>query len=208
MTDTRSETLAMDFLEEVKYQFEEISRELIGDHLHCRFVTFDHLGPTWKRRVELRKLLVKDLESYFKNLSQKERENLLIPGRRPPLSNISISHCPLLGGFIFSLDNNIALGLDIEKADRVGRSVQHLSTREEVNQSPSEAFLWVAKEAAFKCIPDGGSQHFLRDLFIFDWKKIKMEGYQFRFQVKKKNHEGKGVAFLANGLAFGYTQLM
>ena len=203
------------FLKEIKFQFEEIGNGLITNHLHCRFLPFDSLGATLERRLELRRLLLEDLdntlerttsENLFKNESW--REKILMPGGPPSIPNvsISISHCSVLGGFIFSFDKNVSIGLDMEKTRRVDRPIQRLSSQEELEESPANYLLWVAKEAAFKCIPFDGTQYLLSDLFIFDWKKIKMRGYQFQFQVRKKNVKGIGGAFVVNELAFGQAQ--
>ena len=177
-------------LRELKLRFEVFSKQLMRNHLYCRFIPFDLIGPTWEKRMELRRLLVEDLEDVFKefpeNFPEDEdwKEKLLMPGSRPyiPDVSISISHCPLLGGYIFSLDKNVSLGLDIEKARRVNRSIQHVSSQKEMGESPVNSLLWVAKESAFKCVPTGGQQHFLSDIFIFDWKKIKWRDIGFGFK--------------------------
>lgn len=129
-----------------------------------------------------------DLESSLENFPEDYKRKLLIPGSPPriPGVSISISHCPILGGFIFSHDKNISLGLDVEKMDRVSlQLVQRVSDFDEVNEAPEVSFLWVAKEAAFKCIPSGEQKHFLRDLFIFQWEEMEEGVYNFNFFLKK-----------------------
>ena len=192
--------------EEVQAQFEKITKEMTKTPIHSRFMVFDSSGPTWERRLEMRSLLVKYLENSFENFPEDYKKKLLIPGNPPrgPGVSISVSHCPVFGGFIFSNDKNISLGLDIEKADRVNlRSVEYVSSLEEIKASPGISFLWVAKEAAFKCVPPGGQKHFLRNLFIFGWKEIKRGVHGFGFLLKKKHIEGEGVIFMKNHLIFG-----
>ena len=192
--------------EEIQSQFEKITKEVTKTPLHCRFIVFDSQGPTWKKRLELRSLLIKDLGNSLENFSEDYKRKLLIPGKPPKLPevSISISHCPVLGGFIFSHNKNISLGLDIEKMDRVNlQSIQRVSGFDEINESPEISFLWVAKEAAFKCVPSEGQKDFLKNFFIFNWQEAKTGVYHFNFSSKKSPVEGKGVILARNHLAFG-----
>ncbi len=193
---------------EIQSQFERMTKEITRVRLHCHFMTFGATGPTWEKRLELRSLLVKDLENSFENFPEDYKKKLLTPGSSPHLPgvSISISHCPLFGGFVFSSDKGLSLGLDIEEADRVSlRSVKYVSSLEEIGESPEVSFLWVAKEAAFKSVPSEGQQYFLRDLLISDWWKTEMEGYGFGFFLKKKNIKGKGIIFRNDHLVFGFA---
>ena len=183
-------------------------RESAVGRPHCRFISFDDSGPVWEVRVALRNLLVEDLEKSFGDLSGDGgwRERLLKPGNRPHLPDvaISLSHCPSLGGFIFSAAKNFSLGFDVEEASRVDRAVEYLARVEEIGSSPSRALLWVAKEAAFKAVaPVAGRRHLLGDILISRWKKKEEGGYGFRFFTKGGTAEGVGGAFLAGRFALG-----
>lgn len=198
------------FSEEVKSQFGKITGKFTGKQIHCRFMTFGSSGPTWKKRVEMRNLLVKTLKGSLKNFPEDYGKKLLTPGIPPriPGISISISHCPVFGGFVFSPGKDISLGLDIEKADRVSfRSVKYVSGFREIEETPEPSFLWVAKEAAFKSVPLKWGIFFLKDFFIFNWKRVKTDAHSFTFLLKKKRIQGEGVVFTNNHLIFGCTLL-
>ena len=61
--------------EKIQFRFKKIAGEMVKTHLYCRFMAFDSLGPTWERRLELRSLLVKDLENSFKDFPENYRKN-------------------------------------------------------------------------------------------------------------------------------------
>lgn len=64
---------------------------------------------------------------------------------------ISISHCQDFGGFVATKKGPV--GFDIEIAKRVTTAaMERMASREEIQQAPSVASLWVAKEAAFKAL--------------------------------------------------------
>lgn len=193
----------------LKNQFEDIHRKLDGNHLNCHFTPFNPPGVTWEKRVELRKILVKELESFPSPLPQEERKVLLTPGGPPRASHIaiSLSHCPSLGGFIFSLDKNISLGLDIEKVERVGKTVERLSDHQEVVEAPNNALLWAAKESALKSVPLEKKQRLLSDIHIFRWETLSTEIYSFHFQITKRNIQGLGGAFIMESTAFAYAKI-
>ena len=133
---------------------------------------------------------------------------LLKPGARPVHSQavMSIAHCPFMGGFVFSFNTDISLGLDIEIADRVSDKVIHrIATAEEVQQAPSKALLWTAKEASFKCL--GVDKTSILPIYcdIYDWIGWK-SAYLFSFSYK--GQKGRGGGFRVDQLAFAYAQLL
>lgn len=73
---------------------------------------------------------------------------------RPFLENagVSISHCP--GRMGFALTSNFkSIGFDIEKLDRLKtKTIERVSTKEELSAAPQIEGLWVAKEAAYKAL--------------------------------------------------------
>ena len=168
------------------------------------FHFFDH--PTWEERLKLREILLNHLEKLI-HLG-KDKEKLLIPGRRPwiSLASISISHCKILGGFIFSLDTNTSIGLDIEEIVRIRPGLtDRLSQKKEVEQAPTDALLWVAKEASFKCLPPNNKSIFMSHIYIFNWSHLHSEAYSFCFQVK--DYTGNGIAFIEKDLAVANAQI-
>ena len=195
-------------VQKLRVQFEFLSKKLFGDYLYCHFIEFGNLGPTLERRIELRKSLVERLKISFGHFKKDWEKLLLIPGEPPiiPDISISISHCPLMGGFVFSFDKKTSIGFDIEISDRVDRAIEYLSTYKEIKEAPEKSLLWVAKESVFKCIPLKEEKHFLRDSLIFNWNEIDGGGYKFKFYVEKKKIMGKGLAFLVGKLGVGYAQ--
>ncbi len=176
-----------------------------GSCPYCYFHFFDR--PTWQERLKLRKILSNHLEKVV-HLGA-DRKKLLMPGKRPwaDLASISISHCKILGGFIFSLKLNISVGLDIEQIVRVKPGlIDRLSQVEEVQQAPVNALLWVAKEASFKCIPPGNDSLFISHICIFDWNLLQSDAYSFCFQAK--DYKGNGIAFIEKDLVIANAQIL
>lgn len=76
----------------------------------------------------------------------------------PTELSISISHCRGLGGIFWSTNPNSPqkhrVGFDVELDSRcVPKALLRVSSKNELNDSPSAAALWTAKEAAFKTLP-------------------------------------------------------
>ena len=134
---------------------------ILGVNAYTRFMKFDSLGPNQKVRMKIREKLIEDLDHTFDenikaHLWPKDWPDYLRQLETRPLlphTTISISHCPSAAGFLFSIEPGVSLGLDIEEAHRIHRSVEYISTEEEVKQAPQRSLLWVAKEAVFKSIP-------------------------------------------------------
>ena len=192
----------------------------LGNHsLYCEIKHFASHRVTWTKRKALRKQLVQSLQriAMLKELCaqswdhagqiEKEWDNLLVPGGRPfhCWSTISISHCPFMGGFVFSFNTQFSLGFDIEIADRVnGKIINRIAQTEEIKQAPDKALLWTAKEASFKCLGVDKGPLVLNHCFISDWIKFD-PAYLFSFSYK--NQKGRGGAFRVAELAFAYAQL-
>ncbi len=71
----------------------------------------------------------------------------------PPNASVSISHTPLIGGFAYTLSPTPHIGFDLEEIARIHeRAVARISKPEELQQAPSVAQIWVAKEAAYKAL--------------------------------------------------------
>lgn len=202
-------------IHKIEAKFREISRQLKELSLHFRFKVFGSEGPTWQARKELRKLLVKELETTYGSLKKslpndffgKHCEKLLTPGTRPNCSfaTISVSHCPVLGGFVFSFNQKITLGLDMEQSHRVNEQLMgRLSKTEELQKAPDPSLLWAAKEAAFKCLTPEQNR-LIKHISITKWKKITLDNYHFYFQVKGQKTKGCGAAFLVDELALGFA---
>jgi hypothetical protein len=70
----------------------------------------------------------------------------------PKAHNVSISHCPVAGGFA-QIPKPHKVGLDLEDLSRdITSVVSRISTADELKVAPSAAALWVAKESVLKAI--------------------------------------------------------
>jgi phosphopantetheinyl transferase (holo-ACP synthase) len=118
--------------------------------------------------------------------------------------SISISHCPGLGGFALT-EKPACIGLDLEVASRVDQKhIARMASPVELEQMPSPAHLWAAKEAVFKCLRGPMQPLILTDLVVGQWQTYghrKLEANYadfFSFSAalgKGLDLPGKGVAF-------------
>ena len=199
----------------IQNQIQTLSRTVFKlESIYCHFTAFTSKEVTWKERLELRKKLVKELKHRYSpiadqkvsSVSVKILEDLLKPGKnlKNPLAAISISHCPSLGGFIFSFDKGFFLGLDVELAYRLtDKLLSRISTKEELKMAPGAAFLWTAKEAGFKCASslEKATKLLISQCLISQWQRIEPESYCFHFQMENsKCTKGQGFAFIIEGL--------
>ena len=190
---------------QIKGKFEQINLIYWNSCPSYYFRFFDQ--PTWEERLKLREVLSSHLEKVVDLGADKKK--LLMPGKRPwaDLASISISHCKVLGGFIFSLKSSISIGLDIEQINRVKPGlVNRLSQIEEVQQAPTDALLWAAKEAAFKCIPPDNDSLLISQVYSFDWSLLEANAYSFCFRVK--NYNGTGIAFIEKDIVIANAQIL
>ncbi|MGZ5278452.1 MAG: 4'-phosphopantetheinyl transferase superfamily protein [Pseudobdellovibrionaceae bacterium] len=94
-----------------------------------------------------------------------------------PFSDSSISHCPTMGGFAFTMfDSNhvLQIGFDIEEDSRVrvetARRICHIAA--EYEAAPSPASLWTAKEAAYKCLKGSKQPAILSHVEVTNWQTV------------------------------------
>ena len=202
-----------DIIINIQNQFQAFSRSVFNlESIHCHFTAFNSKRVTWQKRLNLRKTLVQKLKQHYTSTANRKTgnipvdlwENLLKPTKslKNPLAAISISHCPALGGFIFSFDKRLSLGLDVELADRLtDKLLSRISTEEELKSAPGAAFLWVAKEAGFKCACSfKKTTKLLSQCVVSYWKQIGSENYSFHFQIKDSKYiKGRGFVFSSEG---------
>lgn len=137
------------------------------------------LKPEWSslnadHRLKIRKGLLTELEKHTP-LSVEEKGRLLDLEHTPLHSKIgiSISHNKNCGGFVLNPQGQ-AMGFDIEIKDRVKENLisRIAVSKDEAQRAPSAASLWVAKEAALKCLLRSGLQpNVVAEVEIGDWKK-------------------------------------
>ncbi len=105
-------------------------------------------------RESLRQGIVKELAGSQEGQGMvRDHHRLLDLSELPSLEGhyISISHGQDLGGFVATTKGPV--GFDLEITKRVTKvAMERVASREEIQQAPSAASLWVAKEAAFKAL--------------------------------------------------------
>lgn len=105
-------------------------------------------------REKLRQGIVQELAaSQTAQGSDHDYHKLLDLNELPSLEghHISISHGQDLGGFVATTKGPV--GFDLEMAKRVTTAaMERMASKEEIQQAPSVASLWVAKEAVFKAL--------------------------------------------------------
>ena len=180
---------------DVKNKFLELNKACwdssLDGPLYGHFYPLDRAGPTREARLKLRQTLVAHLEELAlapppSPTTLASIPQLLIPGIPPQSTHaaISISHCQTWAGFIFKPDPNPPLGLDIEQKSRITKKlVSRISRREEVEGAPSYAFLWGAKEAAFKAVSTKPGDLILGKVHIEGWETLDFQTQGFSFHV-------------------------
>ena len=169
------------------------------------FLTHFPLKVGLNERTLLRKKLVESLKnkSPFNTKKESSLKRLLIPGKAPksPWAKISISHSKKRGAFLWTRNKKIkAIGFDMEEKKRVkDKTVQFVSSKKEVRETPHPALLWVAKEASFKA----SSSLFLEDIEISNWKK---KENLFFFLTKSKKKKLRGISFFFKDLSFAIVK--
>ena len=182
-------------------------------NIHCHFTLFLNKKTGIQERRELRQKLIEQIKNH-KDFQKAEKgfnwDNLLKLGTKAdcPFASVSISHCNYLGAFLFTFDKRLSIGFDIEQKKRITKKIiARISSKEERDQAPNNALLWVAKEAGFKCLSDNKAQLLLSDCLISNWKKEKTkEIYFFNSYSKTNNKKALGLARFIDDLALAYTE--
>ncbi|MES2803647.1 MAG: 4'-phosphopantetheinyl transferase superfamily protein [Bdellovibrionota bacterium] len=110
-------------------------------------------------------------------LTSAENELLLDLNQRPKTTdwNFSISHSDKIGGYIQS---DQIIGMDIERSERVlAKTIQRVSSEEEMKAAPGTDYLWTAKEAVFKAL----ALEVMSQAVVTDWQPCTfVDTYKFR----------------------------
>ena len=139
-----------------------------------------------------RQLIREDIVSNFKKqLSYEEQVQILnldlIPSSRSV--NISISHCPDLGGYVAS---NEKVGFDIEDPSRLKQEIiQRVATPEEIALTHNSKMLWTMKEAALKALHN-------INLIITDIQIIQIESHSETELWTYRAHSAKALDLKLN----------
>lgn len=146
-------------------------------------------------RQNIRNFLGTEFSSHFSREQLAKLNNL---NWLPEASDgfLSISHCSLFGGFVFSKHQ---VGFDIEERKRISpQLLNRVCSATEIQECPHTEFLWVAKEAGFKALsqmaptanhpsPDTLKHQklLISDLTCFEWQSY-FENQIFGFRLKSK----------------------
>ena len=196
----------------IQNRFLELNKICWHSSLYGHFYPLPVGGPNREARLKLRQTLVARLEEWIPlPLGGAYREQLLTPGALPQRLNgdvtFSISHCQTWAGFIFKLDPNLFLGLDIEQKFRITKKlVSRISRKKEVAGAPSCAFLWGAKESAFKAIPAKPGDLILGNICIDRWQTLDAHAYRFNFCAGA--FQGEGYGFEMEDLIFSIARMV
>lgn len=94
---------------------------------------------------------------------------------------LSISHAETLGGFLTA---PTPCGFDLEQASRVQeRAARRVSTEHEFRAAPSPAFLWAAKESAFKALAHFQQPSVMSQIETGKWEKLDFFSRAETFQL-------------------------
>ena len=138
-----------------------------------------------QHRKELRRTILQKLLEAGIKLSDSQQKIFCDINNLPNLPNgfISVSHCPGLQGFIYSIKQSgkqKRIGLDVEVRSRVTMDlVSFLSSKTELDNMPNPACLWTAKEASFKCLYPQDIR--ISQIIIGYWESISSDLYRFGF---------------------------
>ncbi len=120
----------------------------------------------------------------------------------------SVSHCPVMGGWVAS---KTPVGVDIEDGarDLSARATQRLGTRREVMASPNELALWVAKEASFKALQGEHQPKVISQIEVENWvQRPSHSGLVFMFlfnNFNNINHCGQGLVLIQQRFTLGIS---
>lgn len=110
--------------------------------------------------------------------------------------NISISHCPLMGGF--GMSSSWEIGFDLEVKSRCSlKLVERISPElkeESVFKDGLFHFIWSIKEAGFKCFSQETSVNVLSDVKVISFENdglgtIQVKGFRAYYSVGMINSE-------------------
>jgi hypothetical protein len=122
--------------------------------------------------------------------------------------SISISHCPIAGGFLVSPIKGGQVGLDLEERSKVTREiVLRMSDEMEVLLAPEPAVLWSAKEATFKSLLGPSQPTALSQVKIGGWFNLGLHIWGFQAQIQGVNSNPiLGVSHAHDNLVVGIAK--
>lgn len=129
-----------------------------------------------KKRLGLQHFEIR-LSSAWGSRENESRENLHLHLKNTipenfPRAAVSVSHSMSLGGYAFTKDSGVQIGLDIEETERVTDEVARrvCKTLLEFTTAPSPASLWTAKEASYKALLGPHQPTVISDMRVGNWE--------------------------------------
>lgn len=172
-------------------------------------------SPT-QTRSRIREALVNELKTRGASLHAADEARLLDLSHPPRLAHhpISISHCPIAGGFCVSEDV-LSLGFDLEDLSRIKASVvARISDPNELQAAPSAALLWLAKEASYKALLGPDQPRVMAMIKISEWRSLPVpQGIESFWSFtadllatdgSKRQIAGQGTTLCISALGFGF----
>jgi hypothetical protein len=144
-----------------------------------------NLGSTFYS--DHRQLLRQHLFDALSQAQLNPSTDLLDLKKRPehPKLNISLSHGPEHSLLAWAPKTH-HIGIDIEALDRLSdKIIERVSTSKEVAESPQGAYLWSAKEAAFKALFP--TFNVVSSVEIIDWTELSPQRWTFGVDLKNNS---------------------
>ena len=201
------------YLETVHLKTKEMLECFGQKNIIPHFILFADKKAGVKERKQLRQELIKQIKNHKDFVKYKknfDKDNFLQIGEKPdcPFISFSISHCDHLGAFLFTFNWKTSIGFDVEQRQRITEKlVGRISSKKEIQQSPSPSLLWTAKEAGLKCLSNKKNPILLSECFISDWRKEpEKEICFFKCHSTRINKKAFGIARYTTDLALAYAE--
>lgn len=175
-----------------------------------KIITFTDWSSSHQgHRLQIRQHIAENYSAFFKRDQMAKLFDLTqIP--QPENVSLSISHCASVGGYVFSHYN---VGFDIEEKKRISPSVlKRVCSSAELNSAPDPAFLWSAKESAYKALSKqmiSFETHFvMTDVICSNWVHLNHKGlWGYQIDTALLKNEKVGTLIHKNlGYAFYYNE--
>ncbi|MCM2280776.1 MAG: 4'-phosphopantetheinyl transferase superfamily protein [Bdellovibrionaceae bacterium] len=168
-------------------------RDLAAASLHCPELELE-LSPDFASskhdyRLAIRRALATRLPDVAADLLDLER----LPSH--PRFSISISHGRSFGGYVLA-PLPLRIGFDLEESARVQPAIADRIRHPSDDPAPSPAHLWVAKEAAFKCLPIDQQPRTSTKIVVQDWTLLGATNYSCRASTPESGSEFSGYGFI------------
>lgn len=146
------------------------SLPMIQDALSLKHLEL-RLNPEWRSGEALhRQRIREDILSHTK-----DTKDVLDLSRPPHIKKgaVSISHNSFHGGYVYTKDAEVSLGFDLELNHRFQSAlVLRVAKEAEVQEAPSFAALWTAKEASFKAMLRTAQPKTITEITLGKWLKL------------------------------------